>query len=174
MRVSQRITTVGGILALAGLLSACAYQDPYGPQYGGGYQPPPPAPAYGGTVYPAPSQGYVEYGRVSSIESLPTSYQRGSTSGVGTVLGAVVGGVLGNQIGGGLGRAAATAAGAVGGAFAGNALESRTAPVGQVGGLYRLSIQLDQGGQRVYDVPDPGDLRPGDRVRMVDGQISRY
>ena len=39
---------------------------------------------------------------------------------------------------------------------------------------YRISIQLDQGGMRAYDVSSPGDLRVGDRVRLVNGQISRY
>ncbi|QNP50608.1 glycine zipper 2TM domain-containing protein [Diaphorobacter aerolatus] len=117
----------------------------------------------------------MEYGVVTTIEGIPRSYQRGSTSGVGAIIGAVVGGVLGNQIGGGMGRAAMTAAGALGGAAAGNAIEGRTAPGGEVGGGYRIFIQLDRGGgQRVYDVPDPGDLRPGDRVQMVNGQISRY
>ena len=110
--------------------------------------------------------------QVCHDESVPV---RQRSSGAGAVIGAVVGGVLGNQIGGGMGRAALTAAGAVGGAVAGNAIEGRTAPGREVGGgLYRISIQLDQGGQRVYDVPDPSDLRPGDRVRMIDGQISRY
>lgn len=171
MRAPRRIASISGALALAGLLSACAYQDPYG----GGYPPPPPQPTAGyGGGYQQPDQNVAEYGVLRNIEAQPRTYQRGSTSGVGAVLGAVVGGVLGNQIGGGLGRAAATAAGAVGGAYAGNALEGRTAPSGEVGGLYRLIIQLDRGGERIYDVPDPGDLRPGDRVRMVNGQISRY
>ncbi len=174
MRNYSRIGTWIGALTMASLLSACAYQqDPYGrPQ--GNY--PAQQPGYG---TPPPQQqqpqGRADYGRVSSIDPLQSTYQRAAPSGVGAVIGAVVGGVLGNQIGGGMGRAALTAAGAVGGAVAGNAIEGRTAPGREVGGgLYRISIQLDQGGQRVYDVPDPSDLRPGDRVRMIDGQISRY
>lgn len=173
----SRIGTWVGALTMASLLSACAYQQPYGPGYGYGQpqpqpRPHPQQPAYG---YEQPAQGVMEYGVVSNIESIPRSYQRGTTSGVGAVLGAVVGGVLGNQIGGGMGRAAMTAAGALGGAAAGNALEGQTAPRGEVGGGYRLYIQLDRnGGQRVFDVPDTGDLRPGDRVRVVNGQISRY
>lgn len=189
MRKYSRVATWSGALALVGLLTACAAPNPnYDSRYPN--QPYPgqypsqqyPAQQYPGQQYPAqqypaqqyPNQGYTDYGRVNNIELLPRTYQRGSGSGVGAVLGAVVGGVLGNQVGGGSGRVAATAAGAVAGGLAGNALERRSAPGGEVGGLYRLTIQLDQGGQRVYDVPDPGDLRPGDRVRMVDGQISRY
>ena len=87
------------------------------------------------------------------------------------MLGAVVGGVLGNQVGKGSGRAAATAVGVVGGAVAGNAIEGRDNQDYVQG--YRLSIQLDQGGYRVYDVSSPGDLRIGDRVRLNNGQISR-
>ena len=71
----------------------------------------------------------------------------------------------------GSGRAAATAVGAVGGAVAGNAIESRNNQDSVQG--YRLSVQLDQGGYRVYDVSSPGDLRIGDRVRLYNGQISR-
>lgn len=75
-------------------------------------------------------------------------------------------------IGGGRGRTAATVVGAVAGGLAGNAVEGRM----QQGytQMYRISIQLDQGGVRAYDVSSPGDLRQGDRVRLVNGQISRY
>jgi outer membrane lipoprotein SlyB len=88
------------------------------------------------------------------------------------VIGAVVGGVLGNQVGKGSGRTAATAVGVLGGAVAGNAVEGRKNPQNVEQG-YRLSIQLDQGGYRAYDVGNPGDLRVGDRVRLYNGQISR-
>jgi outer membrane lipoprotein SlyB len=87
------------------------------------------------------------------------------------VIGAVVGGVLGNQVGKGSGRAAATGVGILGGAVAGNAIEGRNNSQEVQG--YRLSVQLDHGGYRVYDVPTPGDLRIGDRVRLYNGQISR-
>ena len=182
----SRIGTWIGVVTMASLLSACVVQRPYGygqpqqqqpypqqqyPQQQ--YPQQPQQPAYGYEQQPA--QGVMEYGVVSHIEAIPRTVQRGSTSGVGAILGAVIGGVVGNQIGGGMGRAAMTAAGALGGAAAGNAIEGQTAPRGEVGGGYRMFIQLDRsGGQRVYDVPDTGDLRPGDRVRMVNGQISRY
>jgi outer membrane lipoprotein SlyB len=136
--------------------------------------------------YPLPyqAQGYqnqgdalhgIERGRVVHIEALP-SQGRGQTSGAGAVIGAVVGGVLGNQVGRGGGRVAATAVGAVGGAVVGNVVEERnqsgqhpSQPQG-----YRITIQLDQGGRRAYDVRTPGDVRVGDHVRMHNGQISRY
>ena len=159
---------------LVGTLSACA-QYPSQPQV---YQPPVyQQPAYPQTSYP--TGGYqnpqgTEYGRVSNIEVLQGQNRSSNTSGAGAILGAVVGGVLGNQIGGGSGRAAATAVGAVGGALLGNTVEGRNNPQGgyeQQG--YRITIQLDQGGLRAYDVSSPGDLRLGDRVRTYNGQISR-
>lgn len=160
-----RSLAIAGAVVVAGALAACN-TNPSQPYYSGsgGYSTP--APAY--NQYPAGT----EYGRVNNIEVLQGSAQ-GRTSGAGAVLGAVVGGVLGNQIGGGSGRVAATAVGAVGGAVAGNAIEGRNQRDQAVHG-YRVSIQLDQGGYRMYDVPSPGDLRIGDRVRLYNGQISRY
>jgi hypothetical protein len=38
---------------------------------------------------------------------------------------------------------------------------------------YRVSIRTDQGTMRAYDVPAPGDLRVGDRVRVENGVIYR-
>ncbi len=38
---------------------------------------------------------------------------------------------------------------------------------------YRLSIQVDNGAVRLYDVTTPGDLRVGDRVQVRNGEISR-
>ena len=164
----QRFTrsfALGGTVVLAGSLAACGYNSPApGPQYSGGsgvYQTAP--------AYPSNPMG-TEYGRVSNIEVLQERAQ-GHTSGAGAVLGAVVGGVLGNQVGKGTGRTAATAVGVLGGAVAGNAIEGRNNQESVQG--YRISVQLDQGGYRVYDVSNPGDLRIGDRVRPYNGQISR-
>lgn len=161
---SSRPFALGGALVLVASLAACGhnYSAPP-PQYSGGYQTPAPS-------YPSNPTG-TEYGRVSNIEVLQGRTQR-QTSGGGAILGAVVGGVLGNQVGGGSGRAAATAVGVIGGAVAGNAIEGRNNNQDYVEG-YRLSVQLDHGGYRVYDVSSPGDLRIGDRVRLFNGQISR-
>lgn len=141
-----------------------------------------PGDRYPATQYPGstvgqsgtyPTQQYgTEYGRVTNIYE-HRGQSTGRTSGGGAILGAVIGGVLGNQVGGGTGRAAATAIGAVGGGLAGNAIEGRNNNSGRVDG-YRVVVSLDQGGQRDYDVSHPGDLRVGDRVRLYNGQISRY
>jgi len=162
-----RSFAIVGAVVLAGSLAACGHNrsapaPQYSSGYPGGYQTAP--------AYPNSPAG-TEYGRVSNIEVLQGSSQ-GRTSGAGAVIGAVVGGVLGNQVGKGSGRAAATAVGVLGGAVAGNAVEGRNNSQDYAQG-YRLSVQLDHGGYRVYDVSSPGDLRIGDRVRLYNGQISR-
>jgi outer membrane lipoprotein SlyB len=182
-----RTATVCGSIVLLGALAACAPQHPMGYPGGdyqqnsypqGGYQQGYPQGGYQqgghqqGGAYSAVSPMGTEYGRVTQIEVLQ-GRQRAQTTGAGAVLGAVVGGVLGNQVGRGSGRTAATAVGVVGGAVAGNAIEGRNS-AGDYAEGYRISIQLDQGGYRAYDVSSPGELRVGDRVRLFDGQITRY
>lgn len=161
MRSSFRFAVATTTICLSALLTACAYPPGGHPGYG--------APNYQGSGYVSyPDQRGVEFGTVTYVEGV---HEHNRTSGLGAVLGAVVGGVIGNQIGGGTGRAAATALGAVGGAVAGDAIEGRNNnPEYEA---YRVTVQLDRGGQRVYQVPTHGELRPGDRVRMYEGQISR-
>lgn len=162
----SRMALLAGTTLLAGALAACAPYRQAPAQYpAGSYQ------GQGGG-YPAQAPAGTEYGRVANIEMLQ-GQQRGASTGAGAVLGAVVGGVLGHQVGKGSGRTAATAVGVVGGALAGNAIEERNNP-GYGSTVYRISIQLDQGGYRAYDVSSVGDLRVGDRVRTTNGQISRY
>ena len=156
-----RIASVAFVVAITTGLTACAV-SPYD------------QPAYPVGAYPYPasyssSQAYVEFGRVSHIEVFRSSER--NPSGAGAVIGGVMGAVVGNQIGRGSGRALATAAGAVGGAVIGNSVEGTNRR--EVRESYRLSIEIDNGSYRAYDVGSPGDLRVGDRVRLQDGQISR-
>jgi len=84
----------------------------------------------------------------------------------------VAGAVVGRQIGGGTGRDLATIAGAVGGALAGNEIEkSGNARVLQT---YRATVRLDSGSARAYELSSASDLHIGDRVRIQNGQLSRY
>ena len=133
--------------------------------------------AYPAAGYPAQNApgAYAETGRVARIEVLQGQQQeRPQSSGIGAVIGGVAGAVVGRQIGGGTGRDVATVAGAVGGAFAGNAIErNRNAGSAATAESYRISIQMDNGVMRAYDVPAHGDLRVGDRVRVENGQINR-
>lgn len=159
------ISITASALLLAGLAACAAPMSSSSPST---Y----PSSSYPSSSYPAqyPQGNYTEFGRVSNVEVLRTS-EPGKGSGLGAVIGGVAGAVVGRQIGGGSGRDAATVVGAVGGAVAGNAIEkSRNTTVRET---YRISIQLDNGSTRAYDVPAHGDLRVGDRVRIENGQIYR-
>ena len=170
---SRLISSTCAVLAIAGL-AACAPMSPpvsdanYPATYPNASYP---NPSYPAANYPANQQNrYVEYGRVSNVEVFRTQ-EPARGSGVGAVLGGVAGAVVGHQIGGGTGRDVATVAGAVGGAMAGNAIEkNRNATVRET---YRVSVQLDNGTGRAYDVPSTGDLRIGDRVRIENGLLYR-
>jgi outer membrane lipoprotein SlyB len=176
MRNNHRFFAVGSAVVLAASLAACGTPMPTaGEQYPTTTYPPvstyPQQPVYpAGTTQPV---GYVEYGRVNSIEVVGTTAQPNRVSPAGAIIGGVVGGVLGNQVGKGTGRDVATAAGVIGGAVAGNAIANRNNQQGQVASAYRINIQVDNGTWRAYDVPNPGDLRVGDRVRIQNGQIYR-
>ncbi len=164
-KFSRPLRIAASAVALAAL-AACATAPEYYPAPVTTTQPYPPA-------YPPVAQAaYVEYGQVSAVEVIRTEEQNRSKSGAGALIGAIAGGVLGNQIGGGSGRAIATIGGAVGGAAIGNNVEGRNNRV-DVTQTYRVSVRVDNGQIRAFDVPSPGDLRVGDRVRLQGGQISR-
>ena len=134
---------------------------------------------YPTSSYPAPTnsnqnmQGnYAEYGRISNIEILRSQGQT-QVPGLGAVIGGAAGGLVGSQIGGGTGRTAATVVGVVGGAIAGNAIEKNRSAGAGGPETYRVSVQLDNGSTRAYEVPSPGDLRTGDRVRIQNNQLVR-
>ncbi|MES2973598.1 MAG: glycine zipper 2TM domain-containing protein [Pseudomonadota bacterium] len=135
-----------------------------------------PSNTYPSNTYPAQGgaygsqQQYVEYGRVTGVEVVRTQQQREVSPG-GAIIGGIVGGVIGNQIGSGSGRDLATAAGVVGGAVAGNAIGRQNST--QSVDSYRITVRVDNGAMRTYDVGAPGDLRPGDRVRIENGVLYR-
>jgi outer membrane lipoprotein SlyB len=162
MKISYRPVAITASVLAVSALTACVAPQPIYQTSRYPYQP----------AYAAAPGPYVEYGRIANIEVVRSQSSGAPTSGGGAVAGGLVGGVLGNQIGHGSGRAAATALGLVGGALLGNNIEARNnAP--RVYESYRVSVQTDNGGYRAFDVPSPGDLRVGDRVRIDNGQISR-
>jgi hypothetical protein len=57
------------------------------------------------------------------------------------------------------------------GTGAGNAVERNAR--GQWRESFRIMVQLENGINRAYEVPTPGDLRVGDRVRIENNQIFR-
>lgn len=170
-KLSRFISVTSSALLVAGLAACVAPPtSPASPEAG-----PVPVSTYPSNTYPAqyPQSNYVEYGRVSNVEVLRTPEQARPTSGVGAVLGGVAGAAVGSQIGGGSGRTAATVVGAVGGAVAGNAIERNRAANVNVRESYRVSVQLDNGSFRAYDVPSYGELRIGDRVKIENNQLYR-
>jgi outer membrane lipoprotein SlyB len=163
MKISIRSLSITASLLALATLTACVAPAPVYQTSRYPYQP----------VQPVAQGPYVEYGRVANIEVIRSQTAGTPTTGGGAIAGGLIGGVLGNQVGSGNGRAAATALGVVGGALLGNNVEAnRNGP--RAYESYRVSIQTDNGGYRAFDVPSPGDLRIGDRVRIDNGQISRF
>ncbi|MGZ3439760.1 MAG: glycine zipper 2TM domain-containing protein [Polyangia bacterium] len=152
---TRPLTTTLGAVALSAL-AACATSPRPSDVYG-----PAPAPA---ATYARPAP-YSDYGVVRAIGIVPVSSR---PVGAGAVLGAIVGGVVGNQFGSGSGRALTTIGGAVAGGVAGNAIENRTRRDDEV---YRVSVRFEDGSIRDFDYQQIGDLRVGDRVELVDGQL---
>jgi len=152
MNVHPRTSRTLAALAFGGLLAGgCASPGPYYPVYGA-------APAYS-----APQR--VEYGVVEAID---LTREGATTSGLGAVLGGVAGGVIGHQFGSGRGNTAATIAGAVGGAMVGNEVE-KARPQDR----YRIVVRLDSGATLAVSEVDEGQLRVGDRVRVVNNRVYR-
>jgi outer membrane lipoprotein SlyB len=104
-------------------------------------------------------------GRVESVQAVQ---QAAPASGVGMVAGAVLGGVLGNQVGGGNGRKIATVAGAVGGGYAGNEIEKHTRGTT----TYHVKVRMEDGEVRSFPYEQQPGWNAGDRVRVVDGQLT--
>ena len=160
MYCPSRLVSAASSAIILAALTACA---PMNPAPGSSFP----------TSSTMPSQGnFVEFGRVNNVDIIrgqaPTS-----GPGIGAVIGGVAGAVIGNQVGSGSGRGVATVIGAVGGAVAGNAIEkSRTANTA-AGESYRVTVQLDNGTMRAYDMMSYGELRIGDRVRIENGQVLR-
>jgi len=148
----MRVRVVGlAVLASAALVGGCAYPEPYYV-----YDRP--------IAAPAPR---VDYGVVEAIDL----YRGGSNApvGLGATVGGVAGGIIGHQFGSGSGNTAATIAGALGGAAIGNEVQKANAA-----DRYRVIVRLDSGAAIGFDRVGQGELRVGDRVRVVDGRVYRY
>jgi outer membrane lipoprotein SlyB len=108
-----------------------------------------------------------EYGVVEAIDL----YRSGSGApvGLGAIIGGVAGGIIGHQFGGGSGNTAATIVGALGGAAVGNEVQRANDR-----DRYRVIVRLDSGGTLALDQVGQGELRVGDRVRIVNRRVYRY
>ena len=136
------------VLAAAALLGGCAYPEPY--------------PVYGRPVVAQRT----EYGVVEAIEMYRGG---GAPVGLGTIIGGMAGGIIGHQFGGGSGNTAATIVGALGGAAVGNEVQRANA-----GERFRVIVRLDSGDSVALDQVGQGELRVGDRVRIVNRRVYRY
>ncbi|MET0963743.1 MAG: glycine zipper 2TM domain-containing protein [Noviherbaspirillum sp.] len=104
-----------------------------------------------------------------TVESVNVVEVKGDAGYLGTIGGGLAGVLIGSQIGGGNGRTAAQVAGAVGGALAGREIEKRV----NNSSHYEVLVRLENGGTQTISTPaDPG-LRNGEKVRIVDGGLTR-
>lgn len=153
-------TLVAAVAAATALMTGCASNAPYGNNQG--YH-----------------QGYDNRGNASvpvqgtgTIDSIQVIQGKAPTGGGGAIIGGLVGALAGNQIGSGGGRAAATIAGGVGGALVGNNIEANRS--GNAPDMYQINIRMENGDLRSVTQETVGDLRVGNRVRLVDGRAYRY
>jgi outer membrane lipoprotein SlyB len=105
-------------------------------------------------------------GTVESVTSREEKAEKGS--GLGAVAGALLGGVVGNQVGGGNGRKFATVAGAIGGGMAGNEIEKRKNSTIH----YEVRVRMDNGDIRTFKPTVEPQWRNGDKVKVVEGQLT--
>lgn len=122
-------------------------------------------PVFGGSDAPAVHER-VEYGVVENIDLYREG--GGSPTGLGAILGGIAGGVIGHQIGAGRGNDVATVAGALGGAYVGNQVQKSSDS-----DRYRITVRLNNGTRLEVTEVGEGELRIGDRVRVVNNRVYR-
>jgi len=105
---------------------------------------------------------HVTYGTVQSVRAVRVEEK---DAPVGTIAGAALGGILGSQFGHGAGSAAGAVLGAVGGGLAGNAIEHRATDHD----AQEIVVRLDDGSTIAVVQGGPAELRPGDRVQVLNG-----
>lgn len=123
---------------------------------------PAPAPA----AKPAPVCS--DCGTIAAIEKRRTQGSNTSKGAIaGTVAGAVAGVVVGNQIGSGSGKDIAKVVGGLGGAAAGHEIGKRM----DTDVYYAVTVNMEDGGSQVINVPDASALSIGQKVRVRNGNI---
>ena len=129
--------------------------------------PTPPQQTQAPVASPAPAQPACP--NCGIVDSVSVTQKPGEGSPVGLIAGGLLGGLLGHQVGQGRGNTAATIIGAAGGAYAGNQVEKNAKKTVQ----YDVTVRMDDGSVRTitYDI-EPG-FRPGDKVRFVEGRLTR-
>lgn len=108
-------------------------------------------------------------GNCGVITAIRTVEQAGEGSGLGAIAGGVAGALLGSQIGGGSGKDLATIAGAVGGGYAGHQVEKKVKTTKH----YEISVRMDDGSHRTMTQETAPAFAIGDKVKIVDGALTR-
>jgi outer membrane lipoprotein SlyB len=104
-----------------------------------------------------------------TVTDVKTIKKEGEGSGVGAVAGGVLGGVIGHQIGSGRGNTAATVVGAGAGAYAGHQVEKNQKSTTS----YQVVVKMEDGGNRTFNFSKETSYRSGDKVKIVDGKLTR-
>ncbi|MCL4690315.1 MAG: glycine zipper 2TM domain-containing protein [Burkholderiales bacterium] len=104
-----------------------------------------------------------------TVTDVKTVKKQGEGTGLGAVAGGVIGGVLGHQVGSGRGNTAATVVGAGAGAYAGHQVEKNQRSTTS----YQVVVKLEDGKTRTFNFTKETSWRVGDRVKVVDGKITR-
>lgn len=115
---------------------------------------------------PAPAKVCANCGTVESVRVIE---QTGEGSGLGAVAGGVAGALLGSQVGQGRGNTAATIVGAAGGAYAGHQVEKQMKKQKS----YELTVRMDDGTSRSFPFSAEPAYQVGDKVKVVDGALTR-
>ena len=112
---------------------------------------------------------YAQCKDCGTVIDVKTIKKEGEGSGAGAVLGGVAGGVIGHQIGSGRGNTAATVVGAAGGAYAGHQIEKNQKSTTS----YQVVIKMEDGKNRTFNFSNPTSYKVGDKVKIVDGKLTR-
>ena len=104
-----------------------------------------------------------------TVTDVKTIKKEGQGSGLGAVAGGVIGGVLGHQIGSGRGNTVATVAGAGAGAYAGHQVEKNQS----ASTSYEVIVKMEDGKTRTFTFSAETSYRVGDKIKVVDGKLTR-
>jgi outer membrane lipoprotein SlyB len=104
-----------------------------------------------------------------TVTEVKTVKKEGEGSGVGAVAGGVLGGVIGHQVGSGRGNTAATIVGAGAGAYAGHQVEKNQKATTS----YQVIVKMEDGKARTFNFSKETSYRVGDKIKVVDGKLTR-
>ena len=104
-----------------------------------------------------------------TVTDVKTVKKEGEGSGLGAVAGGVLGGVVGHQIGSGRGNTAATVVGAGAGAYAGHQVEKNQKSTT----TYEVVVKMEDGKSRTFNFSKETSYRIGDKIKVVDGKLTK-